>query len=499
MSSALLIGLDLGSTSFKAAVFRAEDGAVLAQTGRLVPWQRRATGACEVPQAVLDQLLQAVLQTLVAQLGAQVSDVQAIACAGHGGGLYMVTGHGALAAGMAVSSTDQRAAALAQSLNLRAAANLAAKVGCSAWAGQPTMIAAGIAQSTPAALAATPTLFFAKDYLAWCLCGEMATDYSDATTAGLLDTATGRPASLAFAVSEVPGWSAETLAPLRNSGQRLGRVLPAMATRLGLPEGLPVVMGAIDLFAAMTGAGCTQPGDTAAVFGTWCVNATVAGPPQAGEASLVLPKPGISNAVLLNADLSRMYMHNGASSMANLAWLTETVFGGEREALLTAAFTAPQGANGLRFLPFINGGQGNASAGFVGLRAFHSRADMARAVLEAVVALHAKNLNALRDAGLPRARLFALGGGAADVRIPGLLATMLNEAVYTPGADETGARGAAIFAAQALGLPTQVLLARCHKVQPLPQARTFYQGFLAEFDDLLAQLVPVVGHLLHQR
>ena len=499
MSSTLLIGLDLGSTGLKVAVFRAEDGAVLAQTGLLVPWQRNATGACEVPEAVLDQLIQSVLQPLTAHLGAQVRNVQAITCAGHGGGLYVVTGQGALATGMAVSSTDQRAAAIAQRLHSHSAARLAGGLGCSAWAGQPTMIAAHIAQTTPAALASTRTLFFAKDYLAWRLCGEIATDYSDATTAGLLDSATGQPAALAFAVSEVPGWSADTLAPLRNSGQRLGHVLPAMATRMGLPEGLPVVMGAIDLFAAMTGAGCTQPGDTAAVFGTWCVNATIAQPTQGGKASFDLPRPGISNAVLLNAGLSRMYMHNGASSMANLAWLADTVFGGEREALLKAAFSAPPGANGLRFIPFINGGEGNASAGFVGLRACHTRADMARAVIEAIVALHAKNLNALRAAGLPRTRLFALGGGAADVRIPELLATMLNEPVHTPGADETGARGAAIFAAQALGLPTEVLLAHCHVVQPLAEARTFYQGFLAEFDVLLAQLAPVFGHLPQQR
>ena len=499
MSSPLLIGLDLGSTSLKAAVYRAGDGAVLAQTGLPVPWQRSALGACEVPGEVIDQLLQAVLQPLVAQLGACRADVQALACAGHGGGLYVLMGEGQLATGMAVSSTDQSAAAFAESLGARSAASLAAEVGCGPWAGQPTMIAAHVEKATPGAFRSARALFFAKDYLAWRLCGEIATDCSDAATAGLLDISTGRPAATAFRVSEVPGWGPGTLAPLRDSGQRLGSLLPAMAARMGLPDRLPVAMGAIDLVAAMTGAGCTLPGDTAAVFGTWCVNATIAPAARAGGLPIVTPVPGISNVVLLDTGLGRMYMNNGASSMANLAWLTDTLFDGRRDALLDAAFAAPAGANGLRFIPFINGGGGNASAGFVGLRAFHNRGDMARAVVEAIVALHAKSLNDLQAAGLPRTRLFALGGGAADVRITELLATMLDEAVHTPGADETGARGAAIFAARSLGLPTQALQAPCRVVQPLPHAREFYQGFVTGFNGLLVQLIPVFDHLQPQR
>ncbi|OYQ40875.1 hypothetical protein CHU94_07010 [Rhodoferax sp. TH121] len=493
MASHIYIGLDLGSTSLKIAAFDGSSGAVLAQAGAAIPWQRAASGLCQVPGTVLRPLILDVLAQVGWQLGARAAQVAAMACVGHGGGLYVVDAEGALQDDFAVSSTDQRATPISNALARREAGALFASVGTGPWSGQPAMIAADIASRRPDAFQQAHTLFFAKDYVAMVLCGARATDYSDASTAGLLDSTSRRPAAHAFAVADSAAWQPGLLARLQDSGSPLGPLLPQVAASTGLSAGIPIAMGAIDLYGAMAGVGATQAGDTAAVLGTWCVNAAV-GPIDGSIARfLQAGSPSISNVVLLDGGSAVMYMHNSAAAMANTTWLGGTLRLSAPE-LIDAAFASPPGANGLRYLPFINGG-GDASAGFLGLRAFHTRADMARAAVEGVLALHAQSLNALAASGLPRTRLFALGGGAADARLSALLATLLDCQVLTPGADESGARGAAMFAAASLGHATQPLQATLQTVQPTEGLRSFYRQYLASFEALRTDMAPIFARL----
>lgn len=493
MTSHIYIGLDLGSTSLKIAAFDGEAGAVLAQAGAAIPWQRASTGTCQVPGSVLRPLITGLLAQVSRHLGARCAQVAAIACVGHGGGLYVVDAEGALHDDFAVSSTDQRATPIANALAQREAHHLFSTVGCGPWSGQPSMIAADIARLKPDAFQQANTLFFAKDYVAMVLSGERATDYSDASTAGLLDCTGRLPSELAFAVAKVPAWRPGLLARLQDSGTPLGQLLPALAAQTGLPASIPIAMGAIDLYGAMAGVGATQVGDVAAVLGTWCVNAAIGADDGSISTFLNAGAAGISNVVLLDSKKSAMYMNNSAAAMANTTWLANTLRHSAAE-LLDAAFSSEPGAHGLRYIPFINGG-GDASAGFLGLRAFHTPADMARAAVEGVIALHAKNLNALAASGLPRHRLFVLGGGAGDERLSALLATMVDSTVYTPGADESGARGAAMFAASAAGHAPAPLQAPLKQVEPMAGLRSFYGKYLTSFEALVADMEPIFARL----
>lgn len=493
MASHIYIGLDLGSTSLKIAAFDGGTGTVLAQAGAAIPWQRASTGACQVPGSVLRPLVIQLLSQISQQLGARVAQVAAMACVGHGGGLYVVDTEGALHDDFAVSSTDQRATPLANALAQTEARQLFATVGTGPWSGQPSMIAADIARLNPGALQRAHTLFFAKDYVAMVLCGERATDYSDASTAGLLDCTSRHPAERAFAVANAPTWRASLLARLQDTGSPLGQLLPGVAAQTGLPASTPIAMGAIDLYGAMAGVGATQVGDVAAVLGTWCVNAAIGANDGSITTVLKTATAGISNVVLLDSKQSVMYMNNSAAAMANTTWLASTLQQ-STAGLLDAAFSSVPGAHGLRYIPFINGG-GDASAGFLGLRAFHTPADMARAAVEGVMALHAKSLNALAAAGVPRHRLFVLGGGAGDERLSALLATLLDTTVYTPGADESGARGAAMFAASAVGHAPAPLQAPLTPVEPIAGLRSFYGQYLASFEGLLVDMGPVFARL----
>lgn len=360
MKTQLLIGIDLGSSSLKALALEAASGRTVALSRMPLQHDRLPGGGCEVGAPMIRSALSSVLRDVAHQLGSRVDDVRAIGCTGHGAGLYALDARHELAGGRAVASTDQRAAARAQSLAASRGPELLAEVGCQPWPGQPTVIAAELLGRDAVRSGALQRLMFAKDYVGFLLSGEIATDASDASTAGLLSVATGTWSPLAFAASGIAGLAPQAFGPLVRSGEVIGTVQPAAASAYGLPAGIPVAMGAIDLLAAMTAVRAEERGRAVSVLGTWCVNAVI-GP-------VLSPGPDVASTVNFGPHDRRLYMENSPSSMANIAWLAGVLGLPDARAVVDLAMSVPLGAGGLRFLPFVNGG-GGVTAGFVASRA----------------------------------------------------------------------------------------------------------------------------------
>ncbi|KPU91929.1 carbohydrate kinase [Variovorax paradoxus] len=492
MTTNIYLGIDMGSSSLKALALDADSGRTVALARAALPHDRRPGGGCEVAEAAIHAALGRVLGAIAGQLGPLAAAVRAIGCTGHGAGLYALDATGRLVGGSAVASTDQRATARALKLARSHGAALFDDVGCGPWPGQPTLIAAELFGHDAVQRGELQRLLFAKDYLGFLLTGEAATDLSDASTAGLVSLASGRWSQQAFDAAGLSDLSPRTLGRIVPSGEVFGRLLPAQAAACGLPAGVPVAMGAIDLLASMTAIRAEARGHAVAVFGTWSVNAAIGPATPAGA-----PKPPVAAVVNFGPAERRLYMENSPSSMANIAWAAEALGFGSEQAVIDAAMGSPLGAHGVRFLPFVNGGSAppGASAGFVGLRSHHGRADMARAVVDAVVALHARHLGRLAAHGLLPGALTMLGGGARDARLARLLAGFLGRPVARCGDDETGARGAALYAAISQGLDLDAsanahLLAPCETLAPEAGDIPACADFLAGFDALLDSLAP---------
>lgn len=486
MKTQLLIGIDLGSSSLKALALEAASGHTVALSRMPLQHDRLPGGGCEVGEPMLRSALSAVLRDVAHQLGRRVADVRAIGCTGHGAGLYGLDARGELAGGRAVASTDQRAGARAQSLAASHGPLLLADVGCQPWPGQPTVIAAELLGSDAMRSGALQRLMFAKDYVGFLLTGQIATDASDASTAGLLSVASGEWSPLAFSAPGIAGLGPQAFGPLVRSGEVIGTLQPSAASVHGLPAGIPVAMGAIDLLAAMTAVRAEERGRAVSVLGTWCVNAVI-GP-------VLEPRPEVASTVNFGPRARRLYMENSPSSMANIAWLAGVLGLPDARAVVDLAMSVPLGAGGLRFLPFVNGG-GGVTAGFVGLKSHHTRGDMARAVVDAVAALHARHTARLAAGGLPVSASTVLGGGASDTRLVRLLAGLLGHPVERCADDETGARGAAIYAARSQGIDPHPLHANCDTVEPDASQARAHADFNASFNELIATMSPVFGHL----
>lgn len=482
----------MGSTGLKAVAFDGATGAGLAAAGSALPFIRLPRGGCELDAAAIEAALVQALRSVATQLGPRAADVAALSCTGHGAGLYALDHEGQLLRGRAVASTDQRAAARARALALRQGGELFEEVGCQPWAGQPTLIAAEVLGREALQRGELRALLFAKDYLGLLLTGEMATDASDASTAGLLCLETGAWSRLAIAAAGLPELAPGTLPPIVPSGTVLGTLLPERAAQSGLPAGLPVAVSAIDLLASLAAVGAPQRGQAVAVLGTWCVNAVVDGQRE--------PKPPVGAVVNFGTPGQRLYLENSPSSMANIAWLARTLQFDSPAQVVECAMTAPLGAQGVRFLPFINGGGApeGATAGFIGLQSHHDRSHMARAVVDAVAALHARHLARLASFGLGvRGPVAALGGGARDARLVKLIASFLGQPMERCGDDETGARGAAMYAAKSQGitLPPPTIERVEHDTRDAAACADYYDSF----HELVDSLSPAFTQLAETR
>jgi len=494
MKTDVYIGIDMGSTGLKAVAFEAGSGATLAASGGALPYLRLPRGGCALSEQAIRSSLFDALRAVAQQLGPRTADVRALCCTGHGAGLYALDEHHQLLGGHAVASTDQRAAARARALAPDCGAALFEEVGCGPWSGQPTLIAAELFGADAVRRGEIRRLLFAKDYLAFLLTGEMATDASDASTAGLLSLETLAWSPMAFEAAGLQGLPTAMLPPIVPSGTVIGNLLPSRSDDCGLPRGLPVALGTIDLLASLTAVGAQTRGHAVAVLGTWCVNAVI-GPVRD-------PKPAVGAVVNFGAPGQRLYLENSPSSMANVAWLAASLQFPNAAAVVDCAMSVPLGAAGLRFLPFVNGGGSppGASAGFIGLKAHHDRSHMARAVVDAVAALHARHLRRLASLGLGvPGSAAALGGGARDARLVQLLASFLGHPVERCGDDETGARGAAMYAAMSQGAQHEgdrsVLPAPSQEVDPVADQAQAHADFYAGFNELLDALSPAFQQL----
>jgi xylulokinase len=280
--------------------------------------------------------------------------------------------------------------------------------------------------------------------------------------------------------------------PPARAGSVIGRLRAAPAAELGLPLDLPVVAGANDAIATFLGAGLTAPGQaidtggTSGGFGLYVEGHAAAPPLWTGPA----PLPGL------------FYVGGAMAGTGKaLDWLVDDALGGAATLpeLLAEASTAPPGAGGLLFLPYLAGERWplhdpTARGAFVGLTLRHRRAHLVRAVLEAAAFALRHVASPAVVAGLPFTELRVTGGTAASRLWNQVKADVVGVDVAVPRVAEASVAGAAILAAIGAGLVRDeragidALVAVAERLAPDPAARRVYDVLAPEYEELHARL-----------
>lgn len=302
-----------------------------------------------------------------------------------------------------------------------------------------------VARHEPEVHARIAHVVLPKDYIGLRLHGGLATDRSDAAGTLWLDQAAREWSGAVAEASDTDfGW----LPRLADGHEVVGQVTTAAALETGLPAGVPVVAGGGDAATGAVSLGATEPGRGFISLGT-SGQLFVAG-------DAYHPNPAKFVHAFAHTVPGRWYqmaaMLNGARP---IAWLAGQlgISAGEVVALAERADAARVPI----FLPYLTGersphGDPHIRAGFFGLEDSTDRADLCRAVVEAVAFTFADAVESFGDSitGLPH--LAAIGGGSRSPFLLQLIANATGQRIgRTVGSDAGPALGAARLAACGAG------------------------------------------------
>ena len=446
------IGLDAGSSLCKAAVFSA-DGRQLSEARRRTPLSRPRPGWVEADpdacwHAVCDVLRQAVADSEVSpdQIGGLGLSAAMV-------GAWVVNAQGsALRPG--INWEDNRSQPILDEMLQRdpeVMSRIFQSSGSALQQGCTFPVLAWLDRHEPELLDRAAYVFGYKDYLRMRLTGQAATDRTEASVAPGNAAEQGRSAEMIalFGLDH----RRNLLPPVRESSEIAGALTAQAAAETGLPEGLPVAIGAGDVPAMVIGAGGMTVGEVTAVLGTTCMIGTCLDRPVFEPADIGL---------LFSLPDGHWFraMVNVAGTL-NLDWAISVLShdladNPERYDAVTAmAGNSAIGANGVVYLPYLSESgiiapvvAPDARAQFANLSARHNRDDMIRAGFEGV-AFAMRDLIALLPGKSHRLRL--TGGGSQSRFWSQMIADVLQMEVRVPKGSEFGARGAALLAATAVG------------------------------------------------
>jgi len=447
MGSGTLLGIDIGTTGVRAAVF-ADDGRRIADASVACAHEAPMPGWAEAdPDAWWRAITRAIGEV---GRSTPLADIASVAVVGQAPTVVLVDAAGAVVR-PAILWLDTRADAEAKILGTQAY-YLGPKL---AW----------LARHEPQSLAKARWLLQSHAFVAQRLTGEVAFDRSTAALClPLFDLAQLTWTPSAFTrlqdASTGAGIRLDQMPPVRRSHEVLGAITSEAASATGLRAGTPVMVGGGDFAAATLGAGVIAEGEACLMLGT------------AGNLLVPMKAPG-TDARLINSH------HVGAESWLSLGG---TLSGGAQEWLrhalvrgATADDTAVRGAlpsfdvldgeatrvragsEGLLFLPYLQGERTPiwdvaARGSYVGLGLHHGRGHLWRSLLEGIALGFVDCQAVLEEGGVRLEEVIAANGGGKSALFRQILCDALGVPLaYTPEGGGTVA-GAAILAGLGAGV-----------------------------------------------
>ena len=236
-----------------------------------------------------------------------------------------------------------------------------------------------------------------------------------------------------------------------------GRVHDAAAELTGLPAGTPVIVGTTDAPAEAVAAGVISDGSLMAMYGSSGyfirVGCQLVTNPALWAAPFVFDDTFVLAAGTATTGTATRWV-------GDLLDITDTEDAVTFGRLLELAADSPPGARGVLALPHFAGERtpfqdANSRGAIVGLGLEHTRSDVARAVLEGTGHAVAEAILTYARAGVPIARVAAIGGATKNAIIIGTVSTvtgLTQHVVDSPGA----AYGDALLAAYGTGYVTDL-------------------------------------------
>lgn len=288
------------------------------------------------------------------------------------------------------------------------------------------------------ALQKAEKICLSTDYMTWRLTGKWGIDPSTATTFYLQDQVRQQWHQPFLDALEI---DPDRLPQISKTGTTLGCIIEQAAAETGLPQGLPVILGAFDHPCAARGCGVLNKGQAMLSAGTsWVIFL-----PAEDRENLLKQK------LLCDPFLREKGLWGGMASLPAISrkndalirrWISDEA---DRLAVFTQlACQATAGADGL----IINLDRIDEATDFSG----HTRQNIARALMEGTAFLLAAKMSKIKEAGMDVSHLSMVGGAAENAAWPHIVCAVLGQPISVINGAFSGAVGAAILAGCGVGI-----------------------------------------------
>lgn len=439
----LFIGVDLGSTNIKAALYD-ENLKCLNIKSAAVTYIREG-GFVEFDADAYTNSLIDILNNLITSSGVSGSKISAMTFTGQAESLIALDKSGSPLMN-AISWMDERSEEECKLLERRFS-----PAECYRHTGQlavlPTWPATKILwlkRHRESIYSSAAHYVLLKDYIIYRLTGNLLADCSIATFTFYFDIYNKRywPEMLDFI-----GIRESQLPPLVEPCTTAGTLKKDVAAAIGVSHEVIVNIGTLDHFAGMVGTGNVNAGCVSLSTGTVMALSTMASLPVKQDTGIAMHYGFIPDTYVMLPVVE--------SGGISLEWfkqmcLKNVSYDELNDALLT------RGQSEIIFLPYIVGTNApefdrDACGVFWGLRGKHDEFDLAQSVMEGVAHLLKKNCDNIIANGTPIERIIATGGGAKSPIWCQLQADITGIPVQIPAEKEAACLGAAIIGAAACG------------------------------------------------
>jgi len=296
-----------------------------------------------------------------------------------------------------------------------------------------------------------------EDFIFMKLGGAAAIDYSLACRTMMFDIEKKQWSSR---ILDYLGIDRYNLAKIYSSGEIIGKISPRIARELGLPSNLKLVTGGHDVACAALGAGSIREGTATDILGTAEIFGITL---KDQEATLEIKPPNFACYCHVIPNKFLLMTLNQTCGLL-LKWYRDTF--GQREVEEEArqgidAFSliinqAKKNPANILILPHLVGSgtpwiDARSKGAILGLTINTDRAEIIRSIMEAVVYEQKVSINIFKAHNLPIRQIRAVGGGARSKIWLQIRADILNETITTVHTNEASCLGTAILGQYALG------------------------------------------------
>lgn len=476
----MYLGIDCGTQGTKALLIT-EEGAVRGRGYAKHQLMERPTGAREQdPQWWVDALRISVSQA-VAHHGAEVL---ALGVSGQQHGLVILDENKQVIRPAKLwndTETAPQNAALIERLGGKAA--VMERYGILPMTGYTVSKLLWIKENEPENFARIRHILLPHEYLNFWLTGKICAEYGDASGTAFFDIRTRQwIAEILNKIDGGTGQLAAALPPLVTVEEIVGTIRPEVAAELKLSPACVVSTGGGDNMMGAIGTGNVHPGVVTLSLGTSSTVYSYLDKPLANIDPSVAPFCSSSGGWLplvctMNA--------------TNVLTQTLQLLGKSVEDIDPILAATTVGADGLTFLPFLNGERTpdlpTAQGSLHGITATnYSAANLLRSVIEGVTFGVLNGLELILQ-GAPATTIQVIGGGSRSAEWRQMIADATGATIQVPIEEEAGCLGAAIQAIYAWksqqGTPTTFAALSAHLVsvdeektaRPRPENRAAYR------------------------